>query len=197
MLKRGKTKTKYPSIPVSVSMCLCGRLPVRACVCVCVHLCVAVQKMAEAHMQNLGVYPPLEDPCEGEEDEDNWQREEGEDTSPTKAAGERSALCQLAGTTTAATLHTVAQQQGQHCCCCFLKENTLKALKHCKKQNPYTYKILKIRENGYTSNETDNPLSEIMQWTSQAGDICSVRVSKGVFFLQVCVNTHPFPLYSS
>ncbi|GLD49067.1 protein phosphatase 1 regulatory subunit 1B-like protein, partial [Lates japonicus] len=43
----------------------------------------AVQKMAEAHMQNLGVYPPLEDPCEGEEDEDNW---EGEDTSPTKAA---------------------------------------------------------------------------------------------------------------
>ncbi|KAM8723832.1 protein phosphatase 1 regulatory subunit 1B isoform X1 [Acanthopagrus latus] len=46
----------------------------------------AVQKMAEAHMQNLGVYPPLEDPCEGEEDEDNWQGKEGEDTSPTKAA---------------------------------------------------------------------------------------------------------------
>ncbi|XP_070836731.1 protein phosphatase 1 regulatory subunit 1B isoform X3 [Chaetodon trifascialis] len=46
----------------------------------------AVQKMAEAHMQNLGVYPPLEDPCEGEEDEDHWQGEEGEDTSPTKAA---------------------------------------------------------------------------------------------------------------
>ncbi|XP_011602480.1 protein phosphatase 1 regulatory subunit 1B isoform X2 [Takifugu rubripes] len=43
----------------------------------------AVQKMAEAHMQNLGVYPPLEDPCEGEEDEDCWQ---GEDWSPTKAA---------------------------------------------------------------------------------------------------------------
>lgn len=43
----------------------------------------AVQKMAEAHMQNLGVYPPLEDPCEGEEDEDNW---EGEDLSPTTAA---------------------------------------------------------------------------------------------------------------
>lgn len=65
-------------------MCLCG------CVCVCVfYLCVAVQKMAEAHMQNLGVYPPLEDPCEGEEDEDDWQ---GEDTSPTKAAGEREAL---------------------------------------------------------------------------------------------------------
>lgn len=59
-------------------------------VCVCVfYLCVAVQKMAEAHMQNLGVYPPLEDPCEGEEDEDDWQ---GEDTSPTKAAGEREAL---------------------------------------------------------------------------------------------------------
>ncbi|XP_029912899.1 protein phosphatase 1 regulatory subunit 1B isoform X2 [Myripristis murdjan] len=46
----------------------------------------AVQKMAEAHMQNLGVYPPLEDPYEGEEYEDHWQREEGEDTSPTKAA---------------------------------------------------------------------------------------------------------------
>ncbi|XP_053193919.1 protein phosphatase 1 regulatory subunit 1B isoform X2 [Scomber japonicus] len=46
----------------------------------------AVQKMAEAHMQNLGVYPPLEDPCEGEEDEDYRQGEEGEDTSPTKAA---------------------------------------------------------------------------------------------------------------
>ncbi|XP_029293503.1 protein phosphatase 1 regulatory subunit 1B isoform X2 [Cottoperca gobio] len=43
----------------------------------------AVQKMAEAHMQHLGVYPPLEDPCEGEEYEDNWQRE---DTSPTQAA---------------------------------------------------------------------------------------------------------------
>uniref|UniRef100_A0A667YAY9 Protein phosphatase 1 regulatory subunit 1B n=1 Tax=Myripristis murdjan TaxID=586833 RepID=A0A667YAY9_9TELE len=56
----------------------------------------AVQKMAEAHMQNLGVYPPLEDPYEGEEYEDHWQREEGEDTSPTKAAGEREALsCQL------------------------------------------------------------------------------------------------------
>lgn len=106
VLKRGKTKTTYPSIPVS--MCLCGRLPVSVCVCVCcVYLCVAVQKMAEAHMQHLGVYPPLEDPCEGEEDEDHWQGEEGEDTSPTKAAGEREALCQLAGNTTA-TLHMVA-----------------------------------------------------------------------------------------
>ncbi|XP_059204323.1 protein phosphatase 1 regulatory subunit 1B isoform X2 [Centropristis striata] len=46
----------------------------------------AVQKMAEAHMQHLGVHPTLEDPCEGEEEEDHWQREEGEDTSPTKAA---------------------------------------------------------------------------------------------------------------
>ncbi|XP_037648937.1 protein phosphatase 1 regulatory subunit 1B isoform X2 [Sebastes umbrosus] len=62
----------------------------------------AVQKMAEAHMQHLGVYPPLEDPCEGEEEEDYWQRKEREDTSPTKAAGEREALCQLAGNTTAA-----------------------------------------------------------------------------------------------
>ncbi|XP_058509837.1 protein phosphatase 1 regulatory subunit 1B isoform X2 [Solea solea] len=49
----------------------------------------AVQKMAEAQMQKLGVYPPLEDPCEGEEDEDLLEREEREDTSPTKAAGER------------------------------------------------------------------------------------------------------------
>ena len=56
----------------------------------CVYLCVAVQKMAEAQMQKLGVYPPLEDPCEGEEDDDQW---EGEATSPTKAAGEREALC--------------------------------------------------------------------------------------------------------
>ncbi|XP_077351409.1 protein phosphatase 1 regulatory subunit 1B isoform X3 [Festucalex cinctus] len=30
----------------------------------------AVQKMAEAHMQNIGVHPPLEDPREGEEDDD-------------------------------------------------------------------------------------------------------------------------------
>uniref|UniRef100_A0A1A7YTQ3 Protein phosphatase 1 regulatory subunit 1B n=1 Tax=Iconisemion striatum TaxID=60296 RepID=A0A1A7YTQ3_9TELE len=48
----------------------------------------AVQKMAEAHMQKLGVYP-LEDSCEGEEDEDHWQGEEGEEgeeESPTTAA---------------------------------------------------------------------------------------------------------------
>lgn len=82
-------KTTNPSIPVS--MCWCDRpsLCVFACVCVCcVHLCVAVQKMAEAHMQNLGIYPPLEDPCEGEEDEE----EEGEEASPAKAAGETEAL---------------------------------------------------------------------------------------------------------
>lgn len=48
----------------------------------------AVQKMAEAHMQNLGVYPPLEDPCEGEEDEEEEDEEdqEGDKASPTKAA---------------------------------------------------------------------------------------------------------------
>ena len=62
-------------------------------------LCVAVQKMAEAHMQNLGVYPPLEDPCEGEEDEDCLLVEE---SSPTKAAGEREALWWL----TAASPHS-------------------------------------------------------------------------------------------
>ncbi|XP_068606451.1 protein phosphatase 1 regulatory subunit 1B [Brachionichthys hirsutus] len=47
----------------------------------------AVQKMAEAHMQNLGVYTPLEDPREGEEDEEEGEEgEEGEGGSPTKAA---------------------------------------------------------------------------------------------------------------
>uniref|UniRef100_A0A8C8DQ40 Protein phosphatase 1 regulatory subunit 1B n=1 Tax=Oryzias sinensis TaxID=183150 RepID=A0A8C8DQ40_9TELE len=45
----------------------------------------AVQKMAEAHMQKLGVYP-LEDSYEGEEDEDRWLGEEGEDASSTKTA---------------------------------------------------------------------------------------------------------------
>ncbi|XP_013878280.1 protein phosphatase 1 regulatory subunit 1B isoform X1 [Austrofundulus limnaeus] len=45
----------------------------------------AVQKMAEAQMQKLGIYP-LEDPCEGEEDEDDWQEEEGEEGSPVEAA---------------------------------------------------------------------------------------------------------------
>ncbi|XP_047427101.1 protein phosphatase 1 regulatory subunit 1B isoform X2 [Mugil cephalus] len=48
----------------------------------------AVQKMAEAHMQNLGVYPPLEDPCEGEEEEEEEEDEDwqGEESSPAKAA---------------------------------------------------------------------------------------------------------------
>ncbi|XP_007558137.2 protein phosphatase 1 regulatory subunit 1B isoform X2 [Poecilia formosa] len=45
----------------------------------------AVQKMAEAQMQKLGVYP-LEDPCEGDEDEDHWEGEEGDEASPAKAA---------------------------------------------------------------------------------------------------------------
>ncbi|XP_069004719.1 protein phosphatase 1 regulatory subunit 1B isoform X2 [Embiotoca jacksoni] len=43
----------------------------------------AVQKMAEAHMQHLGVYPPLEDPCEGEEEEDHWQREDDHQETAT------------------------------------------------------------------------------------------------------------------
>lgn len=97
-------------------MCLCGHLPVCVCVCVCSPVCVAVQKMAEAHMQNLGVYPPLEDPCEGEEDEDQWQGEEGEDTSPTKTAGEREILCRVAGTEASNTAH------------CGSKENTVFSL---------------------------------------------------------------------
>lgn len=64
-----------PSVYLSVRVSAC------ACVLCRVYLCVAVQKMAEAHMQNLGVYPPLEDPCEDEE-------EEGGEASPAKAAGE-------------------------------------------------------------------------------------------------------------
>lgn len=75
--------------PLSLCLCPCVgvTVPPSVYLCVCrVHLCVAVQKMAEAHMQNLGVYPPLEDPCEGEEDE------EGEEASPAKAAGETEAL---------------------------------------------------------------------------------------------------------
>lgn len=44
--------------------------------------------MAEAHMQNLGVYPPLEDPFEGEEYDDYPCHEEREERFPTKAAGE-------------------------------------------------------------------------------------------------------------
>ncbi|CAN9505417.1 unnamed protein product [Ophioblennius macclurei] len=50
----------------------------------------AVQKMAEAHMQHLGVYPPMEDPCEGEEEEEEEEEEEKEEkeekASPTKAS---------------------------------------------------------------------------------------------------------------
>nr|XP_029502941.1 nucleolar protein 58-like [Oncorhynchus nerka] len=42
--------------------------------------------MAEAHMQNLGVYPPLEDPFEGEEYDDYPCHEEREERFPTKAA---------------------------------------------------------------------------------------------------------------
>ncbi|XP_074552866.1 protein phosphatase 1 regulatory subunit 1B [Halichoeres trimaculatus] len=49
----------------------------------------AVQKMAEAHMQNLGVYPPLEDPYEVDEDEEDLQRQEGADTSLAKAADQQ------------------------------------------------------------------------------------------------------------
>ncbi|XP_049600738.1 protein phosphatase 1 regulatory subunit 1B isoform X1 [Syngnathus scovelli] len=41
----------------------------------------AVQKMAEAHMQNFGVLPPLEDPLEGEEDDDPEKATEPQETS--------------------------------------------------------------------------------------------------------------------
>ncbi|XP_057717130.1 protein phosphatase 1 regulatory subunit 1B isoform X2 [Corythoichthys intestinalis] len=52
----------------------------------------AVQKMAEAHMQNLGVRPPLEHPREGEEDDDLWegaadQQESVSGGPPEAAAG--------------------------------------------------------------------------------------------------------------
>ncbi|XP_048859138.1 protein phosphatase 1 regulatory subunit 1B [Brienomyrus brachyistius] len=40
----------------------------------------AVQRMAQAHMQNLGICPPLEDPSEGDESEDRlWLGEEGDE----------------------------------------------------------------------------------------------------------------------
>ncbi|KAM9843683.1 protein phosphatase 1 regulatory subunit 1B isoform 2-T2 [Aulostomus maculatus] len=65
----------------------------------------AVQKMAEAHMQNLGVYPPLEDPCEGEEDEDQWQREEGDGRSPSKVTDHH----ETATTDQSATFPTVRE----------------------------------------------------------------------------------------
>lgn len=56
--------------------------------------------MAEAQMQKLGVYP-LEDSFEGEEDEDRWLGEEGEDASSTKTAGERGESLWTAVDTTA------------------------------------------------------------------------------------------------
>lgn len=82
-------------------MCSCGHLPV------C--LCVAVQKMAEAQMQKLGVYP-LEDPCEGDEDEDHWEGEEGDEASPAKAAGEREAICQPAERNHTVTMSTPEEE---------------------------------------------------------------------------------------
>uniref|UniRef100_A0A8C6WYQ5 Protein phosphatase 1 regulatory subunit 1B n=1 Tax=Neogobius melanostomus TaxID=47308 RepID=A0A8C6WYQ5_9GOBI len=42
----------------------------------------AVQKMAEAHMQRLGVCPALEEPCEGDEDEqDYFGKDDHQDTA--------------------------------------------------------------------------------------------------------------------
>ncbi|XP_056143881.1 protein phosphatase 1 regulatory subunit 1B isoform X2 [Lampris incognitus] len=62
----------------------------------------AVQKMAEAHMQKLGVHPPLEDPSEGEEYEDNWQGEEDhQQTTPIDQSGKISS-----GTETARQIQT-------------------------------------------------------------------------------------------
>ncbi|XP_056436316.1 protein phosphatase 1 regulatory subunit 1B isoform X1 [Gadus chalcogrammus] len=47
----------------------------------------AVQKMAEAQMQHLGIYPPMENPYEGEEYDDYRGREEGGASSLKKATG--------------------------------------------------------------------------------------------------------------
>ena len=72
-------------------MCVC------VCVCVCVFVCgvyTAVQKMAEAQMQHLGIYPPMENPYEGEEYDDYRGREEGGASSLKKATGEAEALGQ-------------------------------------------------------------------------------------------------------
>nr|XP_043907407.1 protein phosphatase 1 regulatory subunit 1B isoform X2 [Solea senegalensis] len=71
----------------------------------------AVQKMAEAHMQKLGVYPPLEDPCEGEEDEDLLEREEREDTSPAKAADQKETVTTDRAVKFAAVTEMVTQIQ--------------------------------------------------------------------------------------
>ena len=72
----------------------------------------AVQKMAEAHMQHLGVYPPLKD-FEGEEYHDyHWHEEEGEEEegeeeekSPSQGAGERAAPTTGPCVLTTATRH--------------------------------------------------------------------------------------------
>ena len=62
-------------------MCVCG-------------VYTAVQKMAEAHMQHLGIYPPMENPYEREEYDDYRGREEGGTSSLKKATGEAEALGQ-------------------------------------------------------------------------------------------------------
>lgn len=55
----------------------------------------AVQKMAEAHMQNLGVYPALEEPCEGDEDEeDSLDENDHQDTAAPEQQPERPSATQ-------------------------------------------------------------------------------------------------------
>ena len=78
---------------VSVPCLLCVPLCVCVCVCVC-GVYTAVQKMAEAHMQHLGIYPPMENPYEGEEYDDYRGREEGGVSSLKKATGEAEAMGQ-------------------------------------------------------------------------------------------------------
>lgn len=68
-----KSKPTHPSLPVCVCVCSCvvpcglmiPDLWIPVCVCVCGRVFIAVQQMAEAHMQKLGVYPHVEE--EGEE----------------------------------------------------------------------------------------------------------------------------------
>lgn len=162
-------------------------------VCVCVYMFVAVQKMAEAHMQNLGVYTALEDPCEGEEDEDGWQ---GEEASPTKAAGERDER---------------QRQEGQHLLVLREKSipcDTCNAAKS-KAGTPspglvvlVVINTVKLKWNSLKLDLNSSASILVKQRDAvgiKAVDICSVKVSDGAFFLPFGVNVPvcSLPLYLS
>lgn len=82
--------------------------------------------MAEAHMQNLGVYPPLEDPCEDEEGEE--AEEEGGQASSAKAAGETETLWPRQRAAAAAAIRG---ETG----CWWEGRGHRPTLKHCRKLN--------------------------------------------------------------